>query len=82
MKKEAWDSLKSFLVEVLVYAALVVGYFFLVLTFLGGWLDRLYESDRPAYAAVALGLIVGQGILLNGLTQFLLALLKPRPEDK
>jgi hypothetical protein len=61
---------------------LVTGYYFLVLHFLGGWLNQLFQSDRRLYAGVALGLIIGQGILLEMLTRLLLTLVIPRREGR
>ncbi len=82
MKRELENSLRSYLVEFVVYAALVTGYFFLVLHFLGGWLYRLFTSERQVYAGVALGLIIAQGFVLEMLTRLLLAWLKPRTEEE
>ena len=62
----------SFLLELVVYAVLVTGYFFLVLHFLGGALRALFETNKTAYAFVALALIIGQGVLLEVLTSALL----------
>lgn len=62
----------SFLLELVVYAALVTGYFFLVLHFLGGALRNLFETNKTTYAIVALALIIGQGVLLEMLTTALL----------
>ena len=57
-------SVVSFLLELVVYAVLVTSYFFLVLHFLGGALRSLFETNKTAYAFVALALIIGQGVLL------------------
>ncbi len=81
MKREVENSLRSFLVEFVVYTILVVGYYLLVLHYLGGWLNGLFKSNRTAYAWIALGLIIGQGILLDLLTKLLLAWIRPRTED-
>ena len=54
------------------YAVLVTGYFFLVLHFLGGALQSLYETNKTTYAVVALALIIGQGVLLEVLSSALL----------
>lgn len=81
MNRELRSSVKSFLIELLVYASLVAGYFFLVLNFLNNWLQRLFQQERRVYAAAALLLIIGQGLLLEVLTRALLALIKPRTED-
>ena len=81
LKPELKTTLKSYLGEVIIYAGLVAGYYFLVLHFLGGWLDGLFNHDRRLYAVVALGLIIGQGFLLEGLTRLLLSLFRsPREE--
>ncbi len=81
MKRDIENSLRSYLVEFVVYAALVTAYYFLVLHFLGGWLERLFHSERQVYAGVALGLIIAQGLLLEVLTRLLLGWIKPRTEE-
>jgi hypothetical protein len=82
MKRGFESSLRSYLVELVVYSALVAGYYFLVLHFLGGWLYRLFETNRGLYAALALSLIVAQGVVLEILTRWLLTWLKPRAEEE
>lgn len=80
MKKQAVTTLRAFLIELAIYAPLVVGYFFLVLHYLGAWLQHL-ETHRPrSYAAIAVFLIIGQAIILEGLTTFLLRLIRGRSE--
>ena len=78
MKPEVETSVRAFLIEFVVYAALVAGYYFLVLHFLGDWLWHLFTRDRRTYAALALALIIGQGFLLEFLTRFLLSWIHPR----
>jgi hypothetical protein len=80
MKKEIKSMFKSFSIELVVYAVLVVGYFFLVLHFLGAWLYHLFREDRKTYAAMALLLIIGQGIVLEILTRALLGLIRGKRE--
>jgi hypothetical protein len=70
--------LRPFLLEVAIYAVLVVGYFFAVLLYLDDWLVGLFEQSRVTYAFVALGLIVGQGFLLESLTSVLVRLTRAR----
>ena len=82
MKPGFKSSLRMFVVEFLLYGALVIGYYFAVLHFLGDWLHHLFESDRRVYAGLALGLIIAQGILLEMLTRLLLTLIQPRVENK
>lgn len=65
--------LRNFAVEVLIYAALVVGYFVLVLRVLGEPLKRLFMDNLTLYAFVALALIVVQGAILDLLTSFLIS---------
>ncbi len=80
MKKEIKGIFKLFSIELVVYAALVVAYFFLVLHFLGGWLYQLFREERKTYAAVALLLIIGQGIVLEILTRALLGFIRGKRE--
>ncbi len=58
-------SLKAFAIEVPIYAALLVAYFLLVLSFLSNWLKNLFDQNKLVYALVALALIVGQGGFLE-----------------
>jgi hypothetical protein len=81
MKHLLKKSLKSFLVELVVYSGLVLVYYALVLHFLGNSLLQLYLHDRRVYSALALALIVGQGLLLEGVTRLLLAWITPARED-
>jgi NADH:ubiquinone oxidoreductase subunit H len=80
MKKETATTLRAFLIELAVYAVLVTAYFFLVLHFLGGWLYQLETHHRYTYAGVAILLIIGQAVVLESLTTFLLRLIKGRSE--
>jgi hypothetical protein len=76
MKKEARATLQAFLIELAVYAALVVTYFFLVLHLLGGWLHDLSSHHRYVYALTAILLIIVQAVFLEAVTTFLLRLLR------
>lgn len=62
----------NFLIEILIYAALVVGYFFLVLRLLGEPLERLFSRNLILYAIVGLVLIVAQAVLLEGITSLIM----------
>ncbi len=81
MKLEIKNVFKSFSIELVIYAGLVVGYFFLVLHFLGGWLYHLFREERKTYAAVAILLIIGQGFLLEVLTRLLLRFIRGRVDE-
>jgi len=78
MKKETAKTLRAFAIELVVYAALVVGYFFLVLHFLGEGLHQLEVRRRYTYAGVALLLIIGQAVILQNVTTLLLRLIRGR----
>jgi len=80
MKKEAIKTLRAFFIELLVYAVLVVVYFLLVLHFLGDTLHRLEHNHRVTYAVVAVLLMIGQAVLLQNVTTFLLRLIRGRVE--
>ena len=79
-KKERTNTLRAFLVELAVYAAFVTGYFFLVLHYLSGWLQDLHLNHVKIYAAITIVLIIGQAVLLESVTTWLLRLLRGRSE--
>lgn len=81
MKRDLKKVLKSFSLELPVYAGLVVAYFFLVLHFMGAWLFHLFQQERGWYAAISLVLIVAQGFVLEALTRLLLGLIRRNRED-
>ena len=70
--------LRSFAVELAIYAMLVVCYFLLVLHFVAAWVERLYREETRLYAAVAIALMIGQGVVLEMLTTALLRFIRRR----
>ncbi len=80
MKDEARRALLSFAVEMVVYGFLIAGYFLLVLHFLGPSLARIEQDHIHWYALLCVGLILGQSIILESITSFLLRLLRGRSE--
>jgi hypothetical protein len=75
-KKEKVSTLRAFLVELAVYAVFVTGYFFLVLHYLSGWLQDLHLHHVKLYALSAIVLIIGQAVVLESVTTWLLRLLR------
>ena len=71
---------KAFLVELIIYSILVVGYFLLVLHYLGGWLKDLFDHDRWLYAFACILLMLGQAVMLEVLTTFLARLTQSKTE--
>lgn len=80
MKKSTAKTLRAFLIELAIYAVLVVAYFFLVLHFLGSWLHGLESHHRYTYAGTAILLIIGQAVVLENVTTLLLRMLRGRSE--
>jgi hypothetical protein len=80
MKAEVSRTLRAFLIELALYAVLVTGYFFLVLHFLSGWLQNLHLHHVKLYALIAIALIIGQAVVLEFVTTWLLRLLRGRSE--
>ncbi len=66
----------AYLSGLMLYAALVAVYLTLVLRFLGGWLDHVFDTDKTLYAIVAAALIISQGLLLGMLTSGLLRVIR------
>jgi hypothetical protein len=64
--------IRSFAIEILIYAALVVGYFFLVLRLLGEPLESLFSRSLTAYGIVGLLLIIAQAVVLETVTSLIM----------
>ena len=67
---------RNFIVEILVYGVLLVGYFYLVLHYLGDFLTNLFDNQLHIYSFLGLGLIVAQAVLLEMVTSYLIRLLR------
>lgn len=80
MKAEARKTLFSFVIELVVYGFLIAAYFLLVLHFLGPSLAEIEKTHIRLYALLAVGLILGQSIVLELITTFLIRLLRGRSE--
>ena len=80
MKKETIKTVRAFAIELVIYALLVIAYFFLVLHLLGQWLYQIEVHRRYLYAGLAILLIVGQAVLLESLPTFLIRLIRGRSE--
>jgi hypothetical protein len=80
MKKEIVSTLRAFAIELVIYALLVVVYFFLVLHLLGEKLYQLEIHHRYLYAGIAISLIIGQAVLLESVTTLLMRLIRGRSE--
>lgn len=78
MNKNTATTLRAFLIELALYAVLVVAYFLFVLHFLGDWLYGLEMRHRSAYAGLTIILIIGQAVVLESVTTFLLRLIRGR----
>ena len=76
MKHDEAKRLRAFAAELVIYAVLVTGYFFLVLHVLGNWLYRLETQHRVIYAFVSILLIAGQAVVLDAVTTVLFRLLR------
>ena len=75
-EKEKRKTMRAFLVELAIYGVFVTGYFFLVLHYLSGWLQDLHLYHVKLYALMTIVLIIGQAVLLESVTTWLLRLLR------
>lgn len=66
------ELIRNFVIEMVVYAILVIVYFLLVLRFLQGYLYDLFAENLTVYGIVSLVLVVAQGVLLDFITSYLL----------
>jgi len=72
MKTQHKILLRNFLIELVLYALLLLLYFWGVLRFLGEPLNRLFHLNLLVYAVATLLLIVAQGVFLEWVTSFLI----------
>ena len=72
MKARPAVTIRAFLIELVIYSILVVGYFFAVLLFLSEWISELEKGHIIIYAFVAIALIIVQGIVLETVTTWLM----------
>ena len=79
-KKEKTKTLRAFVVELGIYGVFVTAYFFLVLHYLAGWLQGLHLHHVKVYALMAIVLIIGQAVLLESVTTWLLRMLRRRAQ--
>jgi hypothetical protein len=63
--------IRNFLIEMAIYGALLVGYFYVALRFLGEPLKNLFDQSLLFYAITGLILIVAQAVLLEFITSLL-----------
>jgi hypothetical protein len=68
--------IRNFIIELILYGSLVVGYYLLALRYLNTYLTNVFQNNLLAYAVLALVLIIAQGVLLDSLTSFLLNKIK------
>jgi pilus assembly protein TadC len=73
---EPLPSWKTFLMELLLYAILLVAYFAFVLHYLGGWFKELFDHDRDLFAVMALVVMIAQTVGLELVSSFLIWLLR------
>ncbi len=64
--------LRSLALELVIYTPLVTLYFFIVLRTANDWLTNLFTASSTGYAIIAVLLIVGQAVMLEILTSWLL----------
>jgi hypothetical protein len=69
-------SWKTFFLELLLYAVLLVAYFAFVLHYLGGWFKELYDHNRDLFAVMALVVMIVQTVGLEIVSGFLIWLLR------
>ena len=78
MEDKPEHAFRSFLLELLVYSALIIVYVVFVIAALESRLHGLYDQSKTRYAVIALLLIIGQGVVLELVTSLLLRLIRSR----
>ncbi len=66
----------AFVFELLIYAALVVTYFVLVIHYMSDWFKHLFDTDRRLFAIMALLIMIGQTVVLEAVSSALIWLVR------
>ena len=77
-QKRSEPSLKAFVVQLAIFTALVVSYFFLVLSFFSHGLKELFDQNKLVYALVAWALMAAQGLVLEVIAAALLKVVETK----
>lgn len=77
-----WREVRWFAAEAVIYAVLVGAYCYTAIRWAAAPLNRIFHTNRPLYAGLAISLILAQGFLLERLTTWLLRLLGRREDEK
>ncbi len=75
-KMEPRKLFRNLMVEIIIYSLLIIGYYLLVLRWLGDWIGSIFESNLYIYAFAGLGLIFVQAVVLDIVTSFLMKYIK------
>ncbi len=67
---------RNLLFEIIIYSALIFGYYLMVLRWMGDWLMSIFQNNLVLYAVTGLSLIVVQAALLDLVTSFLIKYIK------
>jgi hypothetical protein len=74
LSRRWWRRMGTVAINLVLYAVLVVAYFFAVLQWLNEPLAQLFRRHLTQYALVSVALILGQGLLLDVVSSSLLSL--------
>ncbi len=80
MRRETLTTLLVFGIGIVCYSVLVTGYFLFVVHFLSDEIVHFYRHNRGLYSALALLLIIGQGVILEAITTGLMNFIRARLE--
>ena len=75
-RMEPGELFRNLLIEIVIYSALIFGYYLLVLRYLADWLMKIFNTNLVYYAIIGLGMIFIQAVLLDFITSYLMKLIK------
>ena len=75
-KMEPRKLIRNLVFEIIIYSVLILGYYMLVLRWLGDWIASIFDSNLVLYAFAGLGLIFVQAVILDIITSFLMKYIK------
>jgi hypothetical protein len=67
---------RNLLAEIIIYSILIMGYYLLVLRWLGDWLMTMFNTSLVYYSLIGLGMIFIQAVLLDFVTSYMMKYIK------
>ena len=67
-----WRDVVAWVLHLVLYSVLLLGYFLLVLRYLAGWFSHMFHHHRAEYALVGIAVMIVQAVALESISALIL----------